>query len=315
MLLTFLLALILLGALLFLGYGFFAWTGAAGVWLLGWRLTGVASPLLFESVTAMLIVSAAVFGVPLLRRQLVSRFALKAMAKVLPRLGDTERIALEAGTVWWDAELFSGRPRWERLLDFTPQKLTAEEQAFLDGPVAELCARLDDWQIQQLRDLPASIWAFLKTNRFFGMILPKEYGGLGFSAIAHSRVVTRISSRSVACAVTVMVPNSLGPGELLLHYGTEEQKRYYLPRLARGEEIPCFGLTGPEAGSDAAATQSTGVVEKRVIDGKEVLGLTLNWKKRYITLAPVATLIGLAFRIKDRITCWATPRISAFPAR
>jgi acyl-CoA dehydrogenase len=299
MLLTFLLALILLGALLFLGYGFFAWTGAAGVWLLGWRLTGVASPLLFESVTAMLIVSAAVFGVPLLRRQLVSRFALKAMAKVLPRLGDTERIALEAGTVWWDAELFSGRPRWERLLDFTPQKLTAEEQAFLDGPVAELCARLDDWQIQQLRDLPASIWAFLKTNRFFGMILPKEYGGLGFSAIAHSRVVTRISSRSVACAVTVMVPNSLGPGELLLHYGTEEQKRYYLPRLARGEEIPCFGLTGPEAGSDAAATQSTGVVEKRVIDGKEVLGLTLNWKKRYITLAPVATLIGLAFRIKD----------------
>jgi acyl-CoA dehydrogenase len=218
---------------------------------------------------------------------------------VLPRLGETERIALEAGTVWWDAELFSGRPDWHKLLDFEPKRLTPDEQAFMDGPVEELCRRLDDWQINQLRDLPTSIWVFLKTNGFFGMIIPKEYGGHGFSAIAHSRVVTKISSRSVAAAVTVMVPNSLGPGELLLHYGTEEQKKFYLPRLAKGDEIPCFGLTGPEAGSDAAATQSTGVVEKRVIDGKEVLGLRLNWKKRYITLAPVATLIGLAFRIKD----------------
>jgi acyl-CoA dehydrogenase len=299
MLITFVLALILLSALLFLGYGFFAWTGAAAIWLLGWRITGVASPLLFETCSVVLIMLALVFGVPPLRRLLVSRFAMRAMAKVLPRLGDTERIALEAGTVWWDAELFSGRPDWHKLLDFVPQKLTPDEQAFMDGPVQELCARIDDWQIQQLRDLPTSIWSFLKTNGFFGMIIPKEYGGHGFSAIAHSRVVTKISSRSVAAAVTVMVPNSLGPGELLLHYGTDEQKKYYLPRLARGDEIPCFGLTGPEAGSDAAATQSTGVVEKRVIDGKEVLGLRLNWKKRYITLAPVATLIGLAFRIKD----------------
>jgi len=299
MLITFLVAIALLSALLFLGYGFFAWTGAAAVWLLGWRMLGVHSPLLFEACVIVLIALALIFGFPPLRRLLVSRFAMKAMAPVLPRLGDTERIALEAGTVWWDAELFGGRPDWEKLLAFQPQKLRPDEQAFLDGPVAELCARIDDWQIQQLRDLPASIWAFLKTNGFFGMGIPKEYGGHGFSAIMHSRVVARISTRSVAAAVTVMVPNSLGPGELLLHYGTEEQKKYYLPRLAKGDEIPCFGLTGPEAGSDAAATQSTGIVEKRVIDGKEVLGLRLDWKKRYITLAPVATLIGLAFRIKD----------------
>ena len=299
MLITFVLALLLLGALLFLGYGFFAWTGAAAVWLIGWRMTGIASPLLFETITIVLIVLAVVFGFAPLRRLLISRVAMKAMAKVLPRLGETERIALEAGTVWWDAELFAGRPDWHKLLDFVPKKLTADEQAFMDGPVEELCRRLDDWQINQLRDLPTSIWVFLRTNGFFGMIIPKEYGGHGFSGIAHSRVVTKISSRSVAAAVTVMVPNSLGPGELLLHYGTEEQKKYYLPRLAKGDEIPCFGLTGPEAGSDAAATQSTGVVEKRTIDGKQVIGLRLNWKKRYITLAPVATLIGLAFRIKD----------------
>jgi acyl-CoA dehydrogenase len=299
MLITFVVALIFLSALLFLGYGFLAWVGAAGIWLIGWRITGIASPFLFEIAVIVLAALALIFGLPPLRRLLVSRFAMKVMAPVLPRLGDTERIALEAGTVWWDAELFSGRPQWEKLLAFTPQGLTADEQAFMDGPVQELCTRLDDWQINQLRDLPTSIWVFLRTNGFFGMIIPKEYGGHGFSAIAHSRVVTRISSRSVAAAVTVMVPNSLGPGELLLHYGTEEQKKYYLPRLAKGDEIPCFGLTGPEAGSDAAATQSEGVVEKRIVDGKEVLGLRLNWKKRYITLAPVATLIGLAFRIKD----------------
>jgi acyl-CoA dehydrogenase len=299
MLITFLLALILLSALLFLGYGFLAWVGAAGIWLIGWRISGIASPLLFEFTVVVLAALALIFGLPPLRRLLVSRFAMKLMAPVLPRLGETERIALEAGTVWWDAELFSGRPQWEKLLAFTPQRLSAEEQAFLDGPVQELCTRLDDWQINQLRDLPTSIWAFMKTNGFFGMGIPKEYGGHAFSAIAHSRVVSRISSRSVAAAVTVMVPNSLGPGELLLHYGTEEQKKYYLPRLAKGDEIPCFGLTGPEAGSDAAATQSEGIVEKRIVDGKEILGLRLNWKKRYITLAPVATLIGLAFRIKD----------------
>src|SRR5690606_758188 len=176
-----------------------------------------------------------------------------AFAKVLPRLGSTERVALEAGTVWWDGDLFSGMPDWQKLLDFEIPPLSAAEQAFLDGPVEELCRRLDDWAVMQRLDLASEIWEFLKRERFFGMVIPEEYGGLGFSAIAHSRVVTRISSRSITAAVTVMVPNSLGPGELLWHYGTDAQKAYWLPRLARGEDIPCFALTGPEAGSDAAA--------------------------------------------------------------
>lgn len=319
MLITLLLALVALSALAFVGRGFLAWVVAAGIWLVGWRINGIASPLLFEATVIVLTLLAVIFGVPPIRRALITSRVMPIFAKVLPRLGETERIALDAGTVWWDAELFSGKPDWRKLLDFQPQKLTADEQAFMDGPVEQLCAMLDDWQINQLRDLPPEVWDFIKKQGFFGMIIPKEYGGHGFSAIAHSRVVTRISSRSVAAAVTVMVPNSLGPGELLLHYGTDEQKQYYLPRLARGEEVPCFGLTGPEAGSDAAATQSTGIVEKHLVDGKEILGLRLEWKKRYITLAPVATLIGLAFRIKDPdhllgdqedlgITCALIPR-------
>jgi len=299
MLLTFVLALLVFLGLAFRGLGFLAWIAAAGVWLLGWRLAGVASPLLFETCVIVLVVLALVFGLPPLRRSLVSRWVMPRFAKVLPRLGDTERIALEAGTVWWDGDLFAGMPDWQKLLDFQPRPLSDEEQAFLDGPTEELCRRISDWDIYQQRDLPAPIWDFIKQQRFLGMILPKEHGGLGFSALAHSRVVTRIASRSVTAAVTVMVPNSLGPGELLLHYGTDAQKQRYLARLARGEEIPCFALTGPEAGSDAAATQSEGIVEKRIVDGQEVLGLRLNWKKRYITLAPVASLIGLAFRLKD----------------
>jgi acyl-CoA dehydrogenase len=313
------LAIVVFLVLAFRGLGFLGWVAGAGVWLVGWRIAGVASPLLFESTVVLLAALAALFGVPQLRRHLVSRFVMPVFAKALPRLGNTERIALEAGTVWWDGDLFGGMPDWQKLLDFQPRPLSAEEQAFLDGPTEELCRRISDWEIYQQRDLPAPIWDYIKQQRFFGMILPKEYGGLGFSALAHSRVVTRIASRSVTAAVTVMVPNSLGPGELLLHYGTDEQKQRWLGPLARGEEIPCFALTGPEAGSDAAATQSEGIVEKRTIDGKEVLGLRLNWKKRYITLAPVATLIGLAFRLKDPnkligdqedrgITCALIPR-------
>ncbi len=314
-----LLALAAFLALAFRGRGYLAWTLAAAAALLGWWSTGVDSPALFRASVLALAAAAAVCGFAPLRRGLVSRAAMRRMGNVLPRLGETERVALEAGTVWWDAALFSGMPRWQELLDFRVQPLSAEEQAFLDGPVEELCRRLSDWEVHQLRDLPAPIWAFLKTHRFFGMIIPKEYGGWGFSAIAHSRVVTKISSRSVACAVTVMVPNSLGPAELLLHYGSEEQKRRLLPRLACGEEVPCFALTGPEAGSDAAATQSLGIVEKRLVDGREVLGMRLTWHKRYITLAPVATLVGLAFRLKDPdhllgeredlgITCALIPR-------
>ena len=305
--------------LAFRGLGFLAWVAAAGVWLLGWRIVGVSHPTLFVATAVALTLLALVFGLPPLRRALVSRFVMPVFAKVLPRLGDTERIALEAGTVWWDGDLFGGMPDWQKLLDFAPAPLSADEQAFIDGPVEELCRRLSDWEVYQQRDLPPEIWQYIKEQRFLGMIIPKEHGGLGFSAIGHSRVVTRIASRSVTAAVTVMVPNSLGPGELLLHYGTDAQKQKYLARLARGEEIPCFALTGPEAGSDAAATQSEGIVETRVVDGVEVLGLRLNWKKRYITLAPVATLIGLAFRLKDPnrligdkedrgITCALIPR-------
>ena len=245
MLLTFVLALLVFLGLAFRGLGLLAWIAAAGVWLLGWRLAGVASPLLFGTCVIVLVVLALVFGLPPLRRSLVSRWVMPRFAKVLPRLGDTERIALEAGTVWWDGDLFAGMPDWQKLLDFQPRPLSDEEQAFLDGPTEELCRRISDWDIYQQRDLPAPIWDFIKQQRFLGMILPKEHGGLGFSALAHSRVVTRIASRSVTAAVTVMVPNSLGPGELLLHYGTDAQKQRYLARLARGEEIPCFALTGP----------------------------------------------------------------------
>jgi acyl-CoA dehydrogenase len=234
-----------------------------------------------------------------LRRDLLTRWIFPVVGRMLPRLGDTEREALEAGTVWWDGELFSGAPDWRRLLRFEVASLRPAERAFLDGPVDALCRRLDDWEVFLEGDLPADVWDTLKRERFFGMIIPEAWGGLGFSAQAHSAVIVKLASRSVACAVTVMVPNSLGPAELLLQYGTEEQKRHYLPRLARGEEIPCFALTGPEAGSDAAATQSEGVVCHGKWDGREVLGMRLRWRKRYITLAPVATLIGLAFRLRD----------------
>jgi acyl-CoA dehydrogenase len=299
MLLSVLIALFALITLLYRGMGFLGWVLGAGIVLMGWRVTGVESPNLFIVITSAVILLALVFGLPPLRRRLVSRALLGRMAAVLPRLGETERIALNAGTVWWDADLFGGRPDWGKLYAYELGGLSTEEQAFIAGPVDELCTRLDDWQIHQQRDLPPEIWAFLKQHGFFGMIIPKAYGGLEFSHLAHARVVTRIASRSITAGVTVMVPNSLGPAELLLHYGTEEQKKLYLPRLARGEEIPCFALTGPEAGSDAAATQCEGIVEQRTIDGKPVLGLRLNWRKRYITLAPVATLIGLAFVMRD----------------
>jgi len=218
----------------------------------------------------------------------------------MPRLSDTEREAIGAGDVWWEGQLFSGLPDW-RVFDAIPAAgLSPDEQAFLDGPVTRLCGMLDDWDISWNRyDLPSEVWAFLKDNGFFGMIIPREYGGLGFSAYAHSQVVSRISVQSVAAAVTVMVPNSLGPGELLLQFGTQAQRDHWLPRLAGGQEIPSFGLTSPEAGSDAASMTDTGVVCKRMVDGVEQLGILLNWHKRYITLSPVATVLGLAFKLSD----------------
>ncbi len=236
-----------------------------------------------------------------LRRQLISAPALTLFRKVLPRMSDTEREALEAGDTWWDAELFSGRPDWNRLQSFPVKPLSPEEQAFLDGPVEELCRMLDDWQVtREQQDLPPAVWEFLKKERFFGMIIPKEYGGLEFSARGHSEVVVKVATRSITAAVTVMVPNSLGPGALLMKYGTQAQKDHYLPRLANGEEVPCFALTGPEAGSDAGAMPDTGIVCRREFRGEqEVLGILLNWEKRYITLGPVATVLGLAFKLRD----------------
>ncbi|WP_379944836.1 acyl-CoA dehydrogenase [Marinobacter sp. LM1] len=255
-----------------------------------------------------------------LRLDKLSRPLLGWVRSRLPKLSPTEQEALNSGSVDWDGELFSGQPEWNKLLDAAPAHLTSEEQAFLDGPVEELCKMLDDWQItHEDYDLPDKVWKFIRSKGFFGLVIPKEDGGLGFSNTAHSEIVMKISTRSVSAAVTVMVPNSLGPGELLMHYGTDKQKQHYLPRLAGGEEIPCFALTSPVAGSDAGAIPDKGIVCKGEWNGKEVLGLKVTWNKRYITLAPVATLIGLAIKVYDPehllgeqdeigVTCVMVPR-------
>ncbi|NND44316.1 MAG: acyl-CoA dehydrogenase, partial [Xanthomonadales bacterium] len=258
------------------------------------------TPTWFRWSFGIVMITLAGFSIKPLRRLLISDRLFGLFRKVLPRISDTEREALDAGTVWWDGELFSGRPRWRRLLKTPQATLSEREQAFLDGPVDELCRMLNDWEIcDHHRTLPEPVWAFLRKHRFFSMIIPESYGGLEFSAMANSAVVMKLASRNLTAAVTVMVPNSLGPAELLLHYGTEEQKTHLLPRLASGAEIPCFALTGPSAGSDAAAMPDTGVVCMGEHEGKEVLGLRVTWNKRYITLAPVATLLGLAFKVRD----------------
>jgi acyl-CoA dehydrogenase len=270
------------------------WLGALSLW------SGAPAWLLWTLWIAATAVLLAINVRPL-RRSLISARLLPWFRRSLPRLSRTEQEALDAGTVGWDRELFSGRPDWRRLRELPPPRLTAEEQAFLEGPVEALCAMLDDWRISdELHDLPPEVWRFLKEHGFFGMVIPKRYGGLGFSALAHSAVVMKVASRSFATGVVVMVPSSLGPGKLLLHFGTEEQRSHYLPRLARGEEIPCFALTSPEAGSDAASMTDSGVVCREDFAGRrDVLGIRLNWQKRYITLAPVATVIGLAFKLYD----------------
>jgi|LSQX01.3.fsa_nt_gb acyl-CoA dehydrogenase len=234
------------------------------------------------------------------RRRSITTPLFHWFRKVLPPISDTEREALEAGTVWWDGEIFSGQPDWDRLHSYPQPTLTEEEQAFLDGPVEELCRMTNEWQITtELQDLPEAIWDFIKSNGFFGLIIPTEYGGKGFSAYAHSQIAMKLASRSGDLGSTVMVPNSLGPAELLMQYGTDEQKRYYLPRLAAGEEVPCFALTAPEAGSDAGSMPDKGIVCRDMWQGQEVLGLRVTWEKRYITLGPVATLLGLAFKVYD----------------
>jgi acyl-CoA dehydrogenase len=281
---------------------------AAPVWTLviGALLTGAAyGELLPRPLLVVLIgifaVGALLLNPTPLRRVVLSRPLLKLFRRVLPAVSQTEREALEAGTVWWDGELFSGRPDWKKLLSYPAPRLTAEEQAFLDGPVEELCAMVDDWEItHELYDLPPRAWTFIKERGFLGMIIPKEYGGLGFSALAHSAVIMKLSTRSGTAAVSVMVPNSLGPAELLLHYGTREQKDYYLPRLAKGLEMPCFALTSPDAGSDAGNIPDYGIVTRGEWHGQTgVLGIRLTWEKRYITLGPIATLLGLAFKLYD----------------
>jgi len=233
------------------------------------------------------------------RRKTLSKPLLKWYRKLLPPISDTEQAAIDAGTVWWDAELFSGKPDWNKLREFPAPKLTAEEQAFLEGPTEQLCAMLSDWEIRRAGDLSEEVWEFIRSKGFMGMIIPKEHGGLGFSALMHSQVVMKVASRSPTAAVTVMVPNSLGPAELLMRYGTDAQRNHYLPRLAKGIEIPCFALTGPEAGSDAASIPDTGIVCYGEHEGTRKLGLRVTWNKRYITLAPVATILGLAFRAFD----------------
>ncbi|RZI83328.1 MAG: acyl-CoA dehydrogenase [Rubrivivax sp.] len=230
---------------------------------------------------------------------LIGRVALEPLAKALPPLGDTERAALEAGTVGFEGQLFAGRPDFDALTKLRPKRLRPREQAFIDHEVRELCAMLDDHAIDQAGDLPPEVWQFLRDKRFFGMIIPEAFGGLGFGHEAHATVVTRIATVNVAAAVTVMVPNSLGPAELLLRYGTEAQKQHYLPRLADGRELPCFGLTAPSAGSDAASIPDRGVLTERYINGQVVRGFLVNFDKRYITLAPVATVVGLAFHACD----------------
>ena len=287
---------------------FMAYRGAnVGPWMVALLISTLIISLGTEAgwviqVPLWLVVSSLVLllGLRGLRTRYLTAPLLKQFRRVIPPMSNTEREALEAGSVWWDAELFSGRPRWNKLLNTPPATLSAEERTFLDGPVEALCQMLDDWQItHHHKDLPPEAWDFIRKHRFFGLILPEAYGGLGFSAFAHSQVVMKLASRSIVAAVTVMVPNSLGPGKLLLYYGTKEQKNHYLPRLAAGKEIPCFALTGPDAGSDAGAMPDRGIVCYGDWEGQQVLGIRLNWSKRYITLGPVATLIGLAFKLHD----------------
>jgi acyl-CoA dehydrogenase len=293
----FVLALFVLG---YFGAPLLAWTLAGAAFLWGLSATLDFSPALNATLGIAFLVVAAALNVPVLRRKLITERILALYRRILPDMSQTEKEAIDAGTVWWDADLFSGRPDWNKLLAVPAPRLSPEEQAFLDGPVEELCAMCDDWQItHELQDLPPHVWQFIKDKGFLGMIIPKKYGGLGFSALAHSAVVMKLSTRSSAAAISVMVPNSLGPAELLLHYGTDPQKDYYLPRLARGQEIPCFALTNPEAGSDAASIPDYGVVCRGLWQGKEVLGMRVTWDKRYITLGPIATLLGLAFRLYD----------------
>ncbi|MDK1287508.1 acyl-CoA dehydrogenase FadE [Pseudoalteromonas umbrosa] len=255
----------------------------------------------FGALSWLIFIAVAIpFSVTNIRQQYIVAPLFKAFKKVTPTMSETEKSAIDAGTTWWEADLFCGNPNWNKLHQFAKPRLTAEEQAFLNGPVEEVCAMLDDWEAtHELTDLPQEVWQYLKDKKFFAMIIKKQYGGLEFSAYAQSCVLQKLTSKSTLLSSIVGVPNSLGPGELLQHYGTQAQKDHYLPRLAVGDEIPCFALTSPEAGSDASSIPDFGVVCKGEWEGKETLGIRLTWNKRYITLAPVSTVLGLAFKMQD----------------
>jgi len=284
---------------------YFQATGLAWILAIALRIAlgyvgGIASVALTAILATIVLVPASVLAIKPLRRAFISPHILDFFKRILPRISQTEKDALEAGSTWWESDLFSGAPDWEKLLSFPAPRLTVEEQAFLDSEVGQLCDMVDDWETtHSWQDLSPAAWQFIKEKGFLGMIIPKKYGGKEFSAYMHSQVVMKLSSRCSALAVSVMVPNSLGPAELLLHYGTDEQKAYYLPRLAVGVELPCFALTSPYAGSDAAAIPDIGVVCNANFEGKQTLGLRITWSKRYITLGPIATVLGLAFQTVD----------------
>jgi acyl-CoA dehydrogenase len=292
-------ALVVAWLLAYLGAPLWVWTTGAALGtaaLLATQAIGVAATVILGVVLAVMLL----LNIVPLRRALLTRPIFGVFKKVLPEMSSTEREAIEAGESWWEAELFQGRPKWNRLLDFNYTELTSEERSFLSNECEEVCKLVDDWKTEfEDKDLSPAVWKYIREKRFLAMLIGREFGGLGFSARAQSEVVTKLATKSIALAVTVMVPNSLGPGELLVKYGTDAQRKQWLPGLIDGSEIPCFGLTGPEVGSDATAMPDTGVVEVGEHEGKPTLGLRLNFSKRWITLAPVATVVGLAFKLKD----------------
>ncbi len=291
--------LLLVGFVSYHRYSLAVFAALAGSALVVCGLLGASTVSVLAAAVLLALVVLPLLITPI-RQRFITAPLLGFYSKILPPLSETEKVALEAGTVGFEGELFSGKPDWQMLLSQPKPVLTAEEQAFIDGPVETVCGMLNEWETTHVNaDLSPEIWEYLKHHKFFGMIIPKQYNGLGFSAFAHSRVIMKLASVSATLSSTVGVPNSLGPGELLLHYGTQEQKDHYLPRLADGREIPCFGLTGPTAGSDATSIPDFGIVCKGEWQGANVLGVRLNFEKRYITLAPVASIIGLAFRLYD----------------
>ena len=295
--------LLLIGIVWYCGYNrltYPAWTSLIGLTLLLLTYLGAFHAYFLAIDWLIFAAAAVVFGVAPIRYMLLTKPVLGFLRRTMPPMSATEKEAIEAGDVWWEGELFAGRPDWKKLLSIPKPILTEEEQSFINNQVKTLCSMINDFEIvQKYSDLSPETWEYLKKEKFLGMIIPKEYGGRGFSALAHSSVITKIATRSSSAAVNAMVPNSLGPAELLLHYGTPEQKNHYLPRLACGDEIPCFALTSETAGSDAAAMTDAGIICKGTHNGQEVLGAMVSWEKRYITLAPIATVLGLAVKLKD----------------